>query len=186
MKRPDKMERTNFNAARVKLEISFKRHLPTLHNFYTLFDKSMTRYGEENKIGLNLVGIYDKDLRNFTGLGHVGLLMPRARLKIRHCKEANAIDLEVGVLLDEYGRDDDRDDPFERMRMDVTFDPENKAPLFRIRRFESEVNAVTGRKMIRPVDQGLDLLLQSIAERLGTPKGNIIKKEIQRRISTGS
>lgn len=184
MNPPEKMEKIGFDAAKAKLEGTLKRHVLTLRKFYTLFDKSMTHYGEENSVGLNLVGIYDRDLTNFTGLAHLGLLMPRARFKIRYSKEKNRLDLEVSVLLDEYGRGDNRDDPFDRMRMEVMFDPESQIPFFEIRRFESEEHPWTGRETIRPVDQGLDLLLASIADRLGAPRGRITKKGIQRRRPT--
>jgi len=174
------MKRIELQEARAKLEKVLRHHLPTLQKFYALFDTKMTRYGEENDVGLNLVGIYDRDLTNFTGLAHVGLMMPRARFKIRYSKEKNLLDLEVGVLLDEYGREDDRMDPFERMRMEVMFDPERSVPFFRIRRFEAEVNPITGRESIRPVDQGLDLLLTSIADRLGVSKARIQRSTIKR------
>jgi len=174
------MNRIDFNEARAQIETILIHHVRTLRKFYALIDASMTRYGEENEAGLNLVGIYDKDLSNFTGLAHVGLMMPRARFKIRYSKEQNKLDLEVGVLLNEYGRDDDRQDPFERMRMEVMFDPESTVPYFKIRRFETELNPVTGRESVRPVDQGLDLLLQSIADRLGVPRSRVVKSDIKR------
>ncbi|MDA0999963.1 MAG: hypothetical protein O2807_05525 [bacterium] len=176
----NKMEKTDFHEARAKLETMLGNRVFILGEFLSFFDKSMTSYGEENTTGLNLVGILDKDLSSFTGLGHLGLLMPRARIKIRYAKEKGKLDLEMGVLLGEYGKRDNRRDPFERMRMEITFERGDDTPSFLIRRFRPEMSLMTDRETVRPVDQGLELLLRFIAGRMGVPRGHVKRIDISR------